>query len=694
MFLINKKVVISGVLVFFVAALGFWGFKMDIFPKGEDFSAVIENHFHPKGKLPSVQTVALLEQYRKSLAFEDEKDFSEAKKGFIAAPKERHILTEDGTIVWNIGHYDFLLEGKDFDSVHPSLQRQAILNMGYGLFEVVEDKIYQVRGFDLANIVFIRGDTGWIIMDPLTTKETASAAKKLVEKELNDGKLLDVKAVIISHSHGDHYGGIQGVISKEDVISGKVQVITGQDFTKHVASEAVYAGHAMSRRLMYQYGTLLQKSPFGHVDQALGKDIARGTHTLIEPNVILSQDIETLVIDGVEMVFHNTPGTEAPVEMNTYFPQWKAFWSAENITGTIHNIYTLRGALIRDPLLWSKKINEALYLFGNDVEVMFSAHNWPRWGGARVRDIMRTHRDVYAHLNNHVLFLANQGVTINEIHNVYQVPPSLHKKWAARSYHGSPQHNSRGVLNRYLGYWDGNPATLIPLSPKDSAPLYVEMMGGAQSILQKSNELYGQGKYFLAMEILNKLVYAQPDNQVARDLLGDVFEQIGYQQESTGLRNSFLAGAYELRSEISDLPPQSASPDVLSAMPADVCLDALAVRIDSTVAQGLNFIINLKIKDRAHDGDHKFVVELNHGVLTYIEGFESKEADLKLKIELEDLQLALNTFERFDEKIKTGEIEAEGNLEVYEHLKRSLVKFEKMFEMLPGTISGVSPSRQ
>jgi alkyl sulfatase BDS1-like metallo-beta-lactamase superfamily hydrolase len=347
-----------------------------------------------------------------------------------------------------------------------------------------------------------------------------------------------VVAVVYSHSHADHFGGVRGVVDEADVRAGMVPIIAPVGFLEHAVAENVYAGNAMNRRLFYQYGSLLTRSPFGHVDQAIGKGVAAGTLGLIAPTVMIEDDIEELTVDGVRMVFQNTPGTEAPAEMNTWFPDWKVFWAAENITGTIHNIYTLRGALVRDALEWSRQINKALYLFGREAEVMFASHSWPRWGNARIQEVMRAQRDAYAHLNNGVLHLANRGVTINEIHNAYQVPDSLAQQWAARSYHGSVEHNSRAVINRYLGYWDANPATLIPLSPRDSAPLYVEMMGGAGPILARGRDLIAQGAYLLATEILNKLVYAQPDNVEARQLLADAFEQVGYQQESPSLRNS------------------------------------------------------------------------------------------------------------------------------------------------------------
>ena len=463
-------------------------------------------HFHSLGTLPSPATVSVQAAQRAGLPFDDDRDFAEARRGFLVAPGYRQIMAEAGHVAWDIGAYDFLLSGEQFDSIHPSLQRQATLNMEYGLFEVVPGQVYQVRGFDLANISFVRSDTGWIVFDPLTCKETAAAALALVTEHLG---ARPVVAVVYSHSHVDHFGGVRGVVDEADVRAGRVQVIAPEGFMEHAIAENVYAGNAMNRRAFYQYGTLLDRSPFGHVDQAIGKAVAAGSVGLIAPTKVISTDLEELTIDGVRMVFQSTPGTEAPAEMNTWFPDLKAFWAAENITATIHNIYTLRGALVRDALEWSRQINRALYLFGQHAEVMFAAHSWPRWGNDRIQEVMRAQRDTYAHLNNAVLHLANQGVTINEIHNVYQVPASLQQQWAARSYHGSVEHNARAVVNRYLGYWDANPTTLIPSSPRDSAPLYVEMMGGSAPILARARQLVGAGEYRLAQEILDKLVHGR-----------------------------------------------------------------------------------------------------------------------------------------------------------------------------------------
>lgn len=644
-------------------------------------SSVEAQHFDAKGKTASSFTIEHQNLFRKQLPFEDERDFDESRKGFIASPAYKQIMAESGHVAWDMGSYDFLLRGFDsvFDTIHPSLQRQAILNTAYGLYEVLPGKIYQVRGFDLANMTIIKGNSGWILFDVLTCKETAQAALELVNEHLGRRPVV---AVIYSHSHVDHFGGVRGVVDPADVDSGKVQLLAPVGFMKHAVAENVYSGNAMNRRAFFQYGLLLPRSPYGHVDQSIGKNAASGRIGLIAPNRSIEADLEEIEIDGVRMVFQNTPGTEAPAEMNTYFPDWKAFWAAENICGTIHNIYTLRGALVRDALEWSKKISEALYLFGQEAEVMFAAHNWPRWGNARIQEVMRVQRDVYAHLHNEVLHQANQGVTINEIHNVYQLPEALQQQWAARSYHGSEEHNSRAVINRYLGYWDANPATLIPLSPGDSAPLYVEMMGGAEKILAKGKELYLQGRYREAMEILNKLVYAEPNNPVAKDLLADVFEQIGYQKESPSVRNSFLAAAFELRNGFpSGDVAQAVNPDLVTALSTEMFLDYLAIRVDSKKAEGLHFTLNLLTPDNGE----QFIVELNHSTLTNIKGFRLEHPDLTLVLNRADLELVMAGATTLVELIAAGTARLEGDGQLLQQLRDVLIQFSPAFDILPGT---------
>jgi len=646
---------------------------------GDVVAADPTKHFDPKGKMPSKFTLELQNGLRKSLPFEDKRDFEEAKKGFIAAPSYKQIMAESGNVAWDMGSYEWLLQDQDFDSINPSLQRQAILNMAYGLYEVIPDRIYQVRGYDLANITFIKSDTGWIVFDPLTAKETAAAALKFINEQLGERPVV---AVVYSHSHADHFGGVRGVVDETDVRSGKVKIIAPVGFMQHAVAENVYAGNAMTRRMFYQYGVLLPRNPYGHVDQSIGKNTAAGNLGLIPPNVVIKDDFEEMTVDGVQMVFQNTPGTEAPAEMNTWFPQMKAFWAAENITGTIHNIYTLRGAMVRDSLKWSKEINEALYRFGGEAEVMFASHSWPRWGNDRIQEVMRTQRDTYAHLNNQVLHLANQGVTINEIHNVYHLPKSLEQNWAAHSYHGSEAHNSRAVINRYLGYWDANPATLIPLSPRDSAPLYVEMMGGPDKIMTMGRKLYDQGKYLYAVEILNKLVFAEPQNQDAKDLLADVYEQIGYQKESPSVRNSFLAGAYELRNGIPQgASPKSSGPDMIRAMSTDLWLDFLGIRLDSDKAKGKQFVINLVMPDNGE----QYVVELSNSTLTNIKGQQTKNPDLTITINRSDLETVMMGKASFDDQIKNGKAKLVGDRKPYDELKGMLVQFDMGFEILPGT---------
>ena len=637
-------------------------------------------HFDAKGKMPSKFTIELQNGLRKSLPFDDKRDFEEAKKGFIAAPDYKQIMAEAGHVAWDMGSYEFLLEeGQDFDSIHPSLQRQAILNMAYGLYEVLPGKIYQVRGYDLANITFIKSNTGWIIFDPLTVKETAAAALKFINEQLGERPVV---AVVYSHPHGDHFGGIRGVVDEADVKSGKVKLIAPEGFMHHAVSENIMAGNAMSRRLYFQYGVLLPRSPFGHVDQSIGKNVASGNNGLMAPNVIVKEDFETMTVDGVKMVFQNTPGTEAPAEMNTWFPDMKAFWAAENITGTIHNIYTLRGALVRDALEWSKQINVALYKFGQDADVMFASHSWPRWGNERIQEVMRSQRDTYAHLNNQVLHLANQGVTVNQVHNVYKLPDSLRNQWSAHSYHGSEEHNSRAVINRYLGYWDANPATLMPLSPEDSAPLYVEMMGGADKIIKKGKKLYDEGKYFYATEILNKLVYAEPENQTAKDLLADVYEQIGYQKESPSVRNSFLAAAFELRHGKPSGASPTMGPDLVRGMTTGMWLDFLGVRLDVSKTEGKHFIINFITPDN----DEKYLIELSNSALTNIEGIQSPKADLTITMNRSDLEDIMMGKISFDDKLKEGKAKLKGDRKPYDELANMLTTFTMEFELIPGTL--------
>ena len=641
--------------------------------------APLKGHFHPKGKAPSSFTLDVLKQAKATLPFGDKRDFEEQKKGFLAPMKDLKIMADAGHVAWDMERFQFLEEPKEFDSIHPSLLRQSRLNNNYGLYEVIPG-IYQVRGFDLSDITFVRGKTGWIVIDPLVTAEVVRAAWQLFQEHIGEG--LPVSAVIYSHSHADHWGGVRGIVKEADVRSGKIPVIAPRNFMEHTIAENVYAGNAMNRRLFYQYGLLLPASPHGYVGQGLGQAVSAGAMGLIAPTRFVEKEKEEIEEDGIKMVFQDTPNTEAPTEMNTYIPGMKALWMAENVIASLHNIYTLRGAPVRNPLNWSKYIAQALYRFGLEAEVMFASHHWPRWGNARIQEVLRGQRDLYAHMNNQVLHFANQGVTINEIHNVYELPKSILARWDCRGYHGSAQHNSRGVIQRFLGFWDCNPATLIPLSPADSAPLYVEMMGGAEKILTRGQQLHNEGKYLLAQEILNKLVQAEPQNQAAKDLLADVFEQLGYQQENPGLRNSYLAAAYELRSGIPQgQTADSSSPDVIRAMSSELFLNFLGIRMDSRKAEGMRFTINLITPDNGE----KFLIELENATLTNIQGFLADKPDLTLTINRSDLEQTMMGAKTLETQIKEGTAKVQGDVGVLKRLASTMIDFDPRFEIMPGT---------
>lgn len=648
-------------------------------PARAQTTAPLQGHFHQKGKAPSNHTVEILRKARETLPFGDTRDFDENSRGLIAKMPDMKILADAGHIAWDMDRFQFLERQEEFDSIHPSLQRISRLNNNYGLYEVIPG-IYQIRGFDLSQISFVRGRTGWIVFDVAVSAEIARAAWNLFQQHRGEG--LPVAAVIYSHNHGDHWGGIRGIVNEADVRSGKIPIIAPRDFMRHTVEENVYAGNVMNRRLFYQYGLLLPAAPHGYVGQGLGQAVSAGASGLLAPTLIVEKDIEEINVDGVPMAFQNTPNTEAPSEMNTWIPEMKALWMAENVSATLHNIYTLRGAPVRDPLRWSKYINEALYRYGIHAEVMFASHHWPRWSNARIQEVLRGQRDLYANMNNQVLHFANQGVTINEIHNIYEVPKSLQDKWYCRGYHGSPEHNSRGIIQRFLGFWDCNPTSLIPLSPSEAAPLYVEMMGGAERIMTRGRELYAEGKYKHASEIVNKLVQAHPHNQQAKELLADIFEQLGYQQENPGLRNSFLAAAYELRTGIPEGPTASSSgPDIIRAMTTELFLNFLGIRLDSRKAANLQFTMNLVTPDNGE----RFIVELVNATLTNIEGFEAENADLTLTINRTDLESVMAGTTTLEAQIADGKAKVEGDVGVLAKLAAAMVDFDPRFQIMPGT---------
>ncbi|WP_207887238.1 alkyl/aryl-sulfatase [Pseudomonas sp. 30_B] len=627
-------------------------------------------------KPPTEFTLAAQQKVRESLPFSDRADFDRVEKGLIKRPENLVIKNEDGSVAWQLGSYDFLNDGKDIGSINPSLQRQALLNLKYGLYKVT-DGIYQVRGFDLANITFVEGKSGWIVIDTLTTPATARAAYELVSQELGQKP---IRAVIYSHAHVDHFGGVKGLVTQEQVDKGEVQIIAPKGFMEAAIKENVLAGNAMIRRATYQYGMTLPKGPEGQVDMAIGKGAARGPMSILAPTRLIEGDLQELEIDGVPVTFQNTPGTESPAEMNVWLPQQKALLMAENVTGTLHNLYTLRGAETRDALGWSKYINEALHRFGDKAEVLFAVHNWPRWGHDDIVRTLEKQRDMYGYLNDQTLYLANQGVTINQIHERFQVPPELANEWYNRGYHGSVSHNVRAVVNKYLGYYDGNPATLNPLAPEDSAKKYVEFMGGAEHLLQLARQSYDKGEYRWVVEVVNKLVFADPSNQAARDLQADALEQLGYQAENAGWRNSYLVAAQELRNGVPrDLPSlRVTSSDALSAMDTGLLFDYLGVRLNAQKAEGEDLSINLVLPDR----NEHYLLELKNSHLNNIKGVQSESAGQTVTIDRADLNRLLLKEVSPVRLVFEGKLKSSGNPLLLAKLFGMLDDFDFWFDIV------------
>ncbi|MGF1858818.1 alkyl/aryl-sulfatase [Photobacterium profundum] len=644
--------------------------------------------FTAEPKAATETTAEFNQSLREKLNFADKKDFKLADKGLIAREDNLKIMSKDGkNVAWELGNYDFLLEGKDFDTVNPSMQRQAVLNMKHGLFEV-RDGVYQVRGYDLANITFIRSDNGWIVFDPLTIPETAEAAYTLFKKHVKDGNL-PIKAVVYSHSHADHFGGVKGIVSQQEVNEGKVQIIAPRGFTKHSISENILAGTAMSRRVLYQYGTALDKGPQGQVDAAIGKSVASGELSLIIPTKEIKDDIETITVDGLEMVMQNAPETEAPSEMNTYIPEYKTYWGAETTVGGLHNVYTLRGAFVRDTLQWADVINEALYSFGHDAETLIASHTWPRWGNDNIVDFLEKQRDMYGYIHDESLRLANHGVNINDIQDEFYVPDALSNEWYLRGYHGSYHRNAKAVINKYLGYFDMNPATLIPLSTKDSADRYVADFG-TENIMNAGFKAFKKGEYRWCAEIVNKVVFAEPTNKQARFLQADCLEQLGYQSESSGERNVFLVGVDELRHGISKgASTKTASADMIQNMPTSDFLNYMGVRLNGPKAAeaGFEMRANLIVKD----DNEKFAVEVKNGRLSSIEGFDVINPDFSLTMNRSAFTKLLTQTATMQELIKTGEVEFDGTLDKLGELTGYLDNFEAYFNIIePQDHSGYS----
>jgi len=568
----------------------------------------------------------------KKLDFNDKRERKFAERGLLVNARQLEIKDEAGKVVWSQKAYDFI-NRSCCDTANPSLWRNTQLNHLAGLFKVM-DGIYQIRGFDMTNITFIEGESGWIVFDPLMSVECSRAALELVNDELG---VKPIKGIILSHPHVDHYGGIKGIISDEE--AKHIPIIAPVGFEEHAISENLYVKSAMGRRASYQYGTMLDKDERGALAIGIGMGQSVGTISYIAPNDWIENTKDERTIDGVKMEFQLTPETEAPIEMNTWFPDKKALWMAENCTGTLHNIYTLRGAKVRDGNAWANYLMEALAFYGSEVEVVFQSHNWPHWGNAVVKDYLTNTAAVYKFINDQTLLYINQGYKSDEISNMIKLPAELEKVWYTRQYYGTVAHNAKAVYQRFMGWYDANPVHLNPLPPVETAKKFIKYLGNEGRILRKAKKDFKKGAYQWVANITNLLVFANPSNKKARNLCADALEQLGYQSESGAWRNAYLSGALELRHGLSITPEHVAemSNDILREIKPHMVLDTMGIHLDTDHAQHLNSIINIRLSD-ADD----YVIYVKSGVLLYQKGTQVQDADATIKLSKRHMFLLLS----------------------------------------------------
>lgn len=606
-------------------------------------------------KLATDATKAANAKLLQDLPFNDNTSFEAAHKGFIA-PLPQSVLTgPNGNQIWDPTKYGFIKEGQPApDTVNPSLWRQSQLINISGLFKVA-DGIYQVRNYDLSNMTIVEGKTGITVMDPLVSSETAKAALDLY---FQNRPKKPVVAVIYTHSHVDHYGGVRGVINEADVKSGKVKIYAPLGFLDAAVAENVMAGTAMSRRASYMYGNLLPPSPTGQIGAGLGTTTSAGTVTLIPPTDIIGKTGDTRTIDGLTYVFLYAPGSEAPAEFLFYIKEKKALNAAEDSAHTLHNTYSLRGAKIREPLPWSKYLNQAMSMWGSDVQVMYGMHHWPVFGNKQVNDHLAQQRDMYRYINDETLRMANKGMTMTEIAEQFKMPKAIAANFSNRGYYGSVNHNVKATYVLYLGWFIGNPATLNELPPDETGKRYVDMMGGADNLLKKAKEYYDKGDYRFVAQVVNNLVFADPNNQAAKNLQADALEQLGYQAESGPWRNFYLTGAKELREGVKKLPtPDTASPDTVRAMNMELFFDYLAMRLDGVKADGKTIRINLDFTDLKK----KYALEMENGVLNHTEGRVLNNADTSLTLTRDTINKIMLKETTLKDAIASGAVKVQGN---------------------------------
>ncbi|WAJ45058.1 MBL fold metallo-hydrolase [Mycobacterium sp. Aquia_216] len=568
------------------------------------------------------------------LPWDDTTDFDNADRGFIAALSPCVVRAADGRVVWDNDIYSFL-GGAAPASVHPSLWRQSTLAAKQGLYEVVPG-VYQVRGLDLSNISFIEGDTGIIVIDPLVSTEVAAAALDLYRTHRGDHR--PVVAVIYTHSHVDHFGGVLGVTSQAQVDAGKVAVLAPEGFTAHAVQENVYAGPAMTRRATYMYGTLLERGPQGQVGCGLGQAPSTGEVAIIVPTIDIRETGETHTIDGVEIEFQMAPGTEAPAEMHFYFPRFRALCMAENATHNLHNLLTLRGALVRDPHAWAGYLTEAIDTFADRADVVFASHHWPTWGRESIVEFLSLQRDLYSYLHDQTLRLLNQGHTGVEIAEMFRMPPALDRAWHTHGYYGSVSHNVKAVYQRYMGWFDGNPGRLWPHPPESLAPRYVEAIGGIDRVVELAQAAFNSGDFRWAATLLDHAIFTDSDHAAARALYADTLEQLAYGAENATWRNFFMSGATELRGGNFGTATTATSMSMLSQLTPEQIFDSLAISVNGPRSWDLDLAIDISFADLAVN----YRLTLRNGVLVYRKvAADSASADVTVKLDSKSRLLAV-----------------------------------------------------
>ena len=621
-----------------------------------------------------------------ALPFDDTRDFEDARRGFVGSLPEVEIKNDQGRVVWSLRDYAFLGDEPAPPTVNPSLWRQARLNLNHGLFQVT-DRIYQIRGFDISNMTVIEGDRGIVVVDPLISTEVARAALDLYTRHRGRRP---VTAVVYTHSHTDHYGGVRGVVDERDVGAGRIEIWAPARFMEEIVSENVLAGTAMVRRAQFQFGATLPRGPRGQVDAGLGKVTSRGTVTLIPPTRIVTQPFETHRIDGVEVVFQLTPETEAPAEMHMFHPGLRALNLAENATHNLHNVYPIRGAQARDANAWAKYLNEAMDRFGHDADVAFAQHHWPVWGNARVLEFLGRQRDLYKYLHDQTVRLMNHGYKAVEIAERLTVPKSLASTWHTRGYYGTLSHNAKAVYQRYIGWYDANPANLNPLPPVERGRKYVEYMGGAEAVIRRAREDFAGGEYRFVAEAMSHVVFADPANADARRLGADALEQLGYAAESATWRNAYLLGALELRR---GLPATAArapvSPDVVRAMSLDLFFDYLGVRLNGERAESRRLVINWVFADLGR----RYVLNLENCALTYLADRRSDAADATVTLDRAVLNRLVLREMPFADAVERGLVRVEGDPAKVVELFGLLDDFTLMFAVVePNPVAGAAPA--